>query len=243
VSQKKLGIIQSNYIPWKGYFDIINSVDEFILYDDAQYSKGSWRNRNQIKTAQGLKWLTVPVALRSNLGIKIRDVKIADSQWAKKHWGSLVTNYSAAPYFSEFGPLIHSIYEKPFAFLSDLNFEFITLICKILEIKTKITWSSEYPINDEDSNLKLLSYCKKTGSNSYLSGPSAKAYIDLSVFDKNSITVSYYDYDNYPEYPQLFGPFVQNVSVLDLIFNTGASAKTYLQSNSSLFQRPIHRAV
>ncbi len=107
---KKVAIIQSNYIPWKGYFDIINSVDVFILYDDMQYTRRDWRNRNKIITPKGLQWLTIPVAVKGKYYQKINEVEISDSSWAKKHWGSIVHNYHNAPYFKDYKNLFSSLY-------------------------------------------------------------------------------------------------------------------------------------
>ena len=110
---KKVAILQSNYIPWKGYFDIINMVDEFILYDDMQYTRRDWRNRNQIKTVDGVKWLTIPVESKGKFFQKINETKVSSSKWAQEHWKAICLNYAKAPYFKTYEPLFADIYKKP----------------------------------------------------------------------------------------------------------------------------------
>ncbi|MGI5912891.1 MAG: WbqC family protein [Syntrophomonadaceae bacterium] len=229
---KTVAILQSNYIPWKGYFDIINMVDEFILFDDVQYTKRDWRNRNVIKTAAGLKWLTIPVVSKSKYTQRICDTKTADPSWAEKHWNTLVHNYSKAAYFKNYETQLKKIYtqcaDEPF--LSKINYEFIKLICDILNISTRISWSMDYGVHESDSTFRLLRICQKAGADNYLSGPAAKAYLNESVFIQHGVTVSYMDYSGYKEYPQLYDPFEHRVTILDLIFNTGSMATQYMRS-------------
>ena len=138
-----MAIIQSNYIPWKGYFDIINLVDEFILYDHVQYTKRDWRNRNRIKTPNGLKWLTIP--FKHRFAQKINEAAISDPQWRLKHWNSNVPNCSRAKYFRTYRDFFEDLYaDSGDSFLSRINFEFLTEICGLLKIQTKLSWSSEY---------------------------------------------------------------------------------------------------
>ncbi len=230
---KKIAIIQSNYIPWKGYFDIINSVNEFILYDTEQYTKRDWRNRNKIKMSQGIQWLTIPIALKGLHKPKIQDVQISDKNWNKKHWKTIIHNYSRTKYFKEYKDFFENLYlgcnEK---YLSAINFRFITAISDILGIKTKIRWASEFRFYG-DKNEKLISICKQVGASIYLTGPAAKNYLDEELFEKEGIKVEWMDYSGYPEYPQLYPPFVHEVSIIDLIFNTGKNAKNYMKSFKS----------
>ncbi len=229
---KKVAILQSNYIPWKGYFDIINMVDEFILFDDMQYTRRDWRNRNIIKTATGLKWLTIPVDSKGKYTQRICDTKTSDPSWAEKHWNTLVHNYSKAAYFknneTQFKELYSRCADEPF--LSKINYEFIKFICEILNIPTHISWSMDYGVNESDSTLRLLRLCQEAGADHYLSGPAAKAYLDESVFEQHGIAIYYMDYSGYKEYPQLFGSFEHGVTILDLIFNTGSMATQYMRS-------------
>lgn len=228
---KKVAILQSNYIPWKGYFDMINMVDEFILYDDAQYTKNDWRNRNKIKTFQGLQWISIPV-LQERLSKKINETRIANKDWCKRHWKTIVINYSKAQYFKEYSGFFETLYsscneEK----LSEINYKFIMAINSVLGIKTKISFSSDYEFHGEKTE-KLISILKETGATEYLSGPAARKYINEKAFKDAGINLEYMDYSKYPEYPQLFKGFEHGVSILDLIFNTGPDAPKYMRSFS-----------
>lgn len=230
MKSKKIAILQSNYIPWKGYFDLINMVDEFILYDDMQYTRRDWRNRNKIKTSQGLKWLTIPVEVKGKYFQKINETKISDKDWAKKHWQSIKLNYSKAQYFREYKDAFEDLYlncNEPY--LSRINFKFINAINEILGIKTKIKWSSEFELVDGKSR-RLLSICKDCDADIYLSGPAAKGYLDEEMFVKEGISVEWMDYSGYPEYDQLYPPFAHGVTILDLIFNEGSNAVKFMKS-------------
>ncbi len=227
---KKIAILQSNYIPWKGYFDIIGSVDEFIIYDEMQYTKNDWRNRNKIKTTNGLIWLTIPVKIEK-LNQKINETKIADNKWYIKHKNSLQTNYGKATKFKECKDFIFNIYEQAsrLDYISEINYTFLNEINKFLKISTKISFSTDYNIGDGKTE-RLINICKQSNSNIYLSGPSAKNYIDEALFTKNNINLEWFDYIGYKEYEQLHPPFEHGVSILDLIFNTGEDAYKYLKS-------------
>jgi hypothetical protein len=227
---KKVAILQSNYIPWKGYFDIINMVDEFILYDDMQYTRRDWRNRNKIKTPQGLKWLTIAIEVKGKYYQKINETKISDKEWAKKHWMQIVQNYKKAPYFKEYKDIFEELYlNMNEIYLSQINYKFIEAVCKILGITTKIRWSNEFNLADGKSE-RLLGICKDCNTDIYLSGPAAKGYLDEELFQKENIKVEWMDYSNYPEYNQLYPPFEHSVTILDLIFNEGTNAKQYMKS-------------
>jgi WbqC-like protein family len=221
---KRSAIVQSCYIPWKGYFDLIGSVDEFILYDDAAYSKNGWRNRNRIKTRNGLLWLTIPVRVSGRFGQPIRSVEIADRRWAARHWKTLETSYAQAPHFRDLAPVFRELYVRAAEerFLSSVNRLFIEAICGLLELRTRTTTSMDYVL-EGDRTGRLVSLCRQAGAAEYLSGPSARTYLDESQFQRASIGVRWMDYTGYPEYPQLFTPpFVHEVSVLDLLLNVGS---------------------
>ena len=171
---KRVAILQSNYIPWKGYFDLINLVDEFILFDDMQYTRRDWRNRNQIKTRTGLQWLTIPVVVKGNFFQKIKDTRISDPGWAKRHWDSIVHNYSKATHFALYRELFESLYlGSQESFLSQINYAFVTAICKILGINTQISWSYDYT-SVEGKTERLVSICKQARATTYISGPAAR---------------------------------------------------------------------
>jgi hypothetical protein len=225
---KKVFISQSNYIPWRGYFDAISSVDEFIVYDDVQYTKRDWRNRNKIKTPAGDIWLSIPIEVKNKFYQKIRDAKTTKSNWALTHWKTLQTNYSKAPYFKTYSALFEELYlRKEYTHLTEVNYNFIRLICSILNIKTKITYSFELPVVAGSSSQRLLEICKGVNATDYFSGPAAKNYLDETLFLEQKINVHYFDYSGYSKYPQLHGPFLNELSVLDLIFNVGPDAGKY----------------
>lgn len=226
---KKVAIVQSNYIPWKGYFDMIAAVDEFILYDDMQYTRRDWRNRNQIKTPQGVQWITVPVLVKGKYHQKICDTEIEDTDWANTHWKSLSLNYGRAPFFAEFASWLKPLYlEENFTNLSQLNRRFIEAICAYLGIQTAITNSSDYVLSDGKTE-RLADLCAQAGGTEYVSGPAAKDYVDEKVFSDRGLKLTWFDYTGYPEYPQLWGEFVHGVTVLDLLFNCGKEAPRFMR--------------
>ena len=230
---KRIAILQSNYIPWKGYFDLISSVDEFILYDTAQFTKNDWRNRNRIKTSGGVIWLSIPV--RHKFGQPIQDATVSDSTWGRKHWCSLSQAYAKAPYFKTYKAAFEELYSKCGAEdkLSNINSHFIREVCRILGIKTAITWSRDYRLVEGQTE-RLVDLCKQCGASEYISGPAARNYIKPELFAQAGIRLTYMDYSGYPEYPQLYPPFEHNVSGLDLIFNTGPEAGMHMKCSCGL---------
>lgn len=226
---KKIAILQSNYIPWKGYFDIINMVDEFVFYDEVQYTKNDWRNRNKIKTSQGIQWLTIPVR-QETLEQKIKDTKISDKKWNIKHWKTINQNYSKSKYFKDYKDIFEELYLKcDEEYLSQINYKFIITINEILGIKTKLRWSSEFELLDGQTE-KLLGICKDCDADIYLSGPAAKDYFNEELAKQENIKVEWMDYSSYKEYEQLHPPFEHGVSILDLIFNEGDRSKEFMKS-------------
>lgn len=228
---KKVAILQSNYIPWKGYFDIIGMVDEFIFYDEMQYTKNDWRNRNKIKTEQGLKWLTIPVENSNRLSNeqKISDTLIFDKRWNRKHWETIKNAYRKAPFFNHYKDVFEDLYlGKEEDRLVEVNYKFIYTICNLLGIKTKISFDKDYGLIDGKTE-RLVNLVQKANGTEYLSGPAAKDYIQESLFKEAGIKLTWMDYSNYPEYPQLYPPFEHGVSILDLLFNCGDDAKKYMK--------------
>jgi hypothetical protein len=229
-SNKSLLIVQSNYIPWKGYFDMIRAVDEFVLYDDVQYTRRDWRNRNRIKTAGGTQWLTIPVEVKGKYLQKINETKISDPDWARQHWLGLCGAYRKAPFFRTWQDRFESFYRGEVSpWLSEINRELISTVCELMGITTPIRSSTDFDLREVDPTSRLLEICQKAGATDYLSGPAAKAYLDVSQFERSGVRVHWMDYGGYPEYPQLHGPFEHAVSVLDLLWMTGPSAATYLE--------------
>jgi len=224
---KKIAIIQSNYLPWKGYFDIVAAADEFILYDDMQFTKNDWRNRNKIKTPQGLSWLTVPVG--QSISQRIRDVALCNAHWQTKHWKTLQGNYARAPYFDEIATWLAPIFlVQKHSSLSELNRTLIEAVCQYLGIDTRISNSWDYDLPEGKTD-RLISLCQQAGAQMYISGPAARDYIDEALFHAAGIQLTWANYDGYPEYPQLWGDFVHGVSILDLLFNCGRSAPQYMK--------------
>jgi hypothetical protein len=220
---KRVAIVQSCYIPWKGYFDLINGVDEFILYDDLQYTKRDWRNRNRIKTPAGSAWLTIAVKAKGRYLQKIRDTMVHDRKWSERHWKSICLNYSRAPCFEATRFVFQELYEECGAetHLSRINFRFLQGISDMLGIRTRITWSMDYELVGTRSE-RLVHLCSQAGASEYLTGPTARTYLDESLFLERGISVRWMDYTGYPEYGQLFTPpFIHEVSIIDLILNQG----------------------
>ena len=230
---KKVAILQSNYIPWKRYFDMIAAVDEFILFDDMQYTRRDWRNRNQIKTPQGVQWLTVPVQVKGKYEQKIKDTLIDGSDWAVAHWKTLEQNYRRAPHFDEVAAWLEPLYiTESYTHISQLNRHFIEAVCHYLGIKTVIRNSWDFTLLDGKSK-RLANLCKQVGGTEYISGPSAKDYIEERIFTDMNIRLTWFDYSGYPEYPQLWGEFTHGVTILDLLFNCGKDSSNYMKYASS----------
>ncbi|MHA6645997.1 WbqC family protein [Mesorhizobium sp. A623] len=220
---KKVAIVQSCYIPWKGYFDQIAAVDEFILYDDMQFTRRDWRNRNLIKTPQGLQWLTVPVKVKGKYTQTIRETEIQGPDWAEVHWRTLRANYARAPHFEEIAALLKPIYRENHTTISALNRRFTEAICGYLGIGTTLRNSWEYSLAEGKSE-RLADLCRQAGATTYVSGPAAKNYLDESAFTALGLTVEWFNYDDYPSYPQLWGEFNHGISIVDLLFNCGTDA-------------------
>ncbi len=228
---KNVAILQSNYIPWKGYFDIIRKSDLFIFHDDLQYTKGDWRNRNKIKTNKGTEWLTIPCGSSENR--MICEVKITDLKWQKEHWNKIVQHYKQAPFFNEYSSFFEPFYlDHHWEFLSELNQKIIVQISKeILNLKTDFDDSRNYSLTMRKQE-RVIELLKKCDATDYISGPAAKNYLSEETLLKNGIKVHWMDYNHYPEYHQLFPPFEHQVSILDLIFNEGPAALSYLTKKS-----------
>lgn len=226
----KAVILQPSYIPWRGYFDQIRRADVFVFYDDVQYDKHGWRNRNQIKTAQGKQWLTIPVHSKGvTEGIPIKDIRIDWSKpWTKNHLKALTFAYNKAPYFREYLPLLESLYARRDECLADFTIESTIVLSRALGIaSTQFLRSSSLPGIIGAKTERLIQILKKIGATHYISGPSAQAYVEPQKFDEAGISLEYMEY-NYPEYAQLYPPFDPYVTVLDLLFMTGKEAIRYL---------------
>jgi hypothetical protein len=227
---KRVAILQSNYLPWKGYFDLMAHVDEFIFYDEVQYTTGDWRNRNRIKTPQGLKWLTVPVKYHFEQRPSIASIDIDGERWREQHWKTIQYNYARALHAACASDLLERFYlGRAPARLSELNRASITAIASFLGIRTRLSDSIDYPSPKGDPTRRLIDICAQAGATHYVSGPSARAYLREAAFHERGLAVEWFDYDGYPPYPQLWGDFEHRVSVIDLLFNCGQQAPQYLR--------------
>lgn len=227
-------ILQPMYLPWMGYFGLIDIADVFVFYDDVQFVKRSWHQRNKIKMPNGnWIWLTVPVIQNPDKKININEVMINNSiKWAEKHWKSIKHAYTKAPFFKDYAPIFEEIYKKEWTYLSNLNIALIEKISDLLGLKNdkKFIYSSELKVEGKKTD-RLINILTKIGADEYISGPTAKAYIDSNKFKEAGITLYWYEF-NHPTYPQLYGDFIPYMSVIDLLFNVGENALNYIRKGS-----------
>src|SRR3989344_330270 len=223
----KVAVLQSNYIPWKGYFDIIHDVDLFIFYDDVQYTKNDWRNRNKIVTASGTKWLTIPTG--ADLNRLICEVRLGSSVWAEKHWKTILQSYRNSGYFNLYKEFFEEVYMgMRWESLSDLN-QFLTkhISKEFLGIQARFEDSRTYGASGQKLS-RLINLLGKVQADTYVSGPSAKSYIDASMFREAGVIPEYKTYVGYPVYRHLHQPFDHYVSIIDLLFNCGPDSPYYI---------------
>jgi hypothetical protein len=220
---RTVAVLQSNYLPWKGYFDIIHDVDLFIFYDDVQYTKNDWRNRNKIKVPGGTAWITVPVG--QALDRRICDVELVDAHWQQKHWKTWQQYYGPAPCFDRCEDFLRQVYlERRWRSLSELNQHLtVTIARDFLGVTTQFADSRDFRLTGRRLD-RLLELLRAAGATRYVSGPAAVDYIDAERFSAAGIELTFKSYDGYPEYPQRFPPFDHFVSILDLLCNVGPDA-------------------
>ena len=225
-------ILQSNYIPWKGYFDLMNSADVFVIYDEVQFTRRDWRNRNKIILNGSPHWLTIPVETKGEFETPIKEVKVSDHRWAKKHWMSIRHAYGKAEYFERYEDALAKAYEKAeeLTYLTDINQLFLQLLSNNLSIKSEIKHSHQVSTTDQDPTGRLIEICQGFNANRYISGPSAENYIQQAQFDDAGIELCYANYTNYPDYKQNSKQFEHGVSVIDLLMHTGQNARQHLKS-------------
>jgi len=227
-SGKTVAIVQSNYVPWKGYFDLMRSVDELILYDEVQYTRRDWRNRNMLKSPVGPRWLTIPVEVKGRYLQRIDETLTSDPDWPTRHWATLASWYGRAPFFEHYRATLQELYlQTRERHLSCINRRFLEALAQLLRISTCVSRSSDYESHGRKSE-RLLSICQAAGAARYVSGPAARAYLQEDCFQAAGVEVVWMTYDGYPEYPQLYPPFEHRVSVLDLLFNVGEAAPRYI---------------
>jgi hypothetical protein len=229
-------ILQSCFIPWIGYFHIIDKVDHFIFLDDVQYTKRDWRNRNRILSNSGVSWLTIPVLSKGRFSQTIQETLFVNSEWKYFFINSIKHTYSGSPFYEEIFALVsNAIKESDIRNLSELNIGLIKSICKYLGISTEFHLSSDFKAR-KDKNLRLIDICSSIGANIYFSGPSAKDYIDEKIFSSNKISINFIEYPSFIKYKQFNSQdFKENLSILDVLFNLGSSTKDLLHPESHRF--------
>src|SRR5262245_32739457 len=231
---KSIAILQSNYIPWKGYFDIIGSVDEFLIFDDVQYTRRDWRNRNRIVQNGKLLWLTIPVAAKGAFEAPINAMRINDRSWARKHWASIRHAYAKTAHFGDIAPELEPAYARAadLGLLTEVNELLLRTLSGMLGLAPTFQRTEQIPRRADDATGRLVEICLARGARTYLSGPAAKAYIDQAQFDAAGITVAYANYSGYPAYEQGMQPFEHGVSMLDVLFRFGRAACFHLKTTS-----------
>jgi len=219
----KAAILQPTYLPWMGYFEMIDSADTYIVFDHVQFERKSWQQRNRIKASNGPIWLSVPVQ-KASRDTRICDMKISYANGAplEKHWKTISLAYKRAPYFDKYKLIFEKIYNKRHVLLRDLNVEIIKAICNILGIKTRIMFSSDLDLNDRDMGKtdKIVNLCKKAGITHLYDAKGSQDFIDASLFQDEGVLITFQDFEH-PRYSQLWGEFVPYLSIVDLLFNEG----------------------
>lgn len=229
---KTLVILQSNYLPWKGYFDLMAAASEFVVFDEVQFTRRDWRNRNRIVLGGQLHWLTVPVQLKGKYLAPIGEIEVADKDWAEKHWTTIQHAYGKAPHFVKVGKVLGETYADAADLrrLSDINALFLERLAGLLGIDARLVPSSSVPRTTPDPTERLIEICQGRGATRYLSGPAARNYIKRHFFDDAGISLCYANYSGYPTYDQGMETFEHGVSIIDTLMRCGASARSHLQS-------------
>lgn len=228
---RKIAILQPNYIPWKGVFDLIDRVDHFVFYDDVQYTKKDWRNRNYIKSKDSDLLLSVPVKTKGKTGQLIKDTLIDnDHKWQMKHYKSIVNCYKQSQFFERYHFILEELYlNNTWNLLSELNVFSTKIISKAINIQTNWHLSSNLSKSGSKIGDKAIKICKELNCNYFINGPSSKKFLDLNLFKKNNIHVEFIKYE-FPLYHQQYTPFSHNVSILDVIFNCGPNALKFIRN-------------
>jgi len=242
---KTVAIVQSSYIPWRGYFDLIRAADLFVLLDDVQFTKRDWRSRNCIKTANGVSWLSVPALTKGRRFQRILETEVANREWAATHWESIRHAYGKAPFFDAYNVPLSEAYREAakLSRLSDVNTLLLRRLSELLGIGTPLVFSHEIlslqELDAMDSSTRLARLTEAVGGKVYLSGPSARDYLVADPFLARNIEVRFVDYGGYPQYLQRQGRFEPAVSAIDLLFNVGAQAQEYMIDLASRATPPL----
>ena len=229
---KAIAVLQSNYIPWKGYFDIVAAVDAFLIFDDAQFTRRDWRNRNKIIINGKPHWLTIPVASKGQFEAPIREIEVSDTSWAEKHWRSIANAYAKAPFFSLYAPVLQQAYEQAAELrqLTEINELLLRRIARVLDLTTTFERTETVPRQAATPTGRLVEICVANHASVYISGPAARDYIETEQFDRAGIALRYADYSGYPVYEQNAEPFEHGVSIIDLLMRCGPDARSHLKS-------------
>jgi hypothetical protein len=231
-------ILQPSYIPWRGYFDLIHRADLFVFYDDVQYDTRGWRHRNRVKSPEGSVWLTIPVHAKGaqTLSRPIHSIETSSTgNWPAEHLRKLERLYSAAPFYADYREWLSSIYRNPPSLLADFTIATTRELASMLGItRTRFMRSSELPAHGTKTD-RLLSILEHVGATQYLSGPSARDYIEADKFERAGIELEWMTYQ-YPEYPQLYPPYDPGVTILDLLFMTGPEAPDYIWGRRAIHE-------
>lgn len=229
---KTIAILQSNYIPWKGYFDLIAAVDEFLIYDEVQFTKNDWRNRNKIVLGGKLHWLTIPVKTSGIFGAPINVIEVSNASWSDSHWQTLAQAYRRAPFFRQMAPAIEAAFQNAGQHprLSEVNEALLRSLAGMLELNTPLLRADVVPRTTEDPTARLIEICRARGATRYLSGPAARNYLRDDLFNEAGIELLFADYSGYQVYDQDHDPFQHGVSILDTLFRCGPAARDHLKS-------------
>ncbi len=222
--------MQPTYLPWMGYFDLMDQADIFVFLDSVQFDKRSWQQRNRIKSPRGELMLTVPVLTKGRFSQRICDVEIdASAHFYKEHFKSIKLNYAKAKHFQEYSQKLEEVFERRHELLADMTIEIILWLKNELGIKTEFIRSSTLDVNDAKAGL-LVKICQAVGADEYLSPLKSRDYIgEGELFAKNKIKLSYHQY-NHPQYTQLFGEFVSHLAAIDVLFNAGHECLSIIRS-------------
>lgn len=231
---KSVAILQSNYIPWKGYFDIISAVDEFVLFDEVQYTRRDWRNRNRIIFNDVPHWLSIPLQNAGNYNATIADMQVVDGDWAQKHWQKIAQAYAKAPFFKSVGPELRDLYMRAadLRALSEINAHFLQGMMRIIGLSCTVTSSLDVERRAETATARLIEICLACEASEYVSGPAAKSYIDRVAFADAGLTLRYTQYEGYQSYPQFSDSFEHGVSMIDALLQLGPEAAQMLKSHT-----------
>jgi len=232
---KRITLLQSNFLPWRGYFDFMANSDEFIVYDSCQYTVNDWRNRNQIKTHDGVRWITVPVITKGRFGQRITDAQVVDHRWIRTHLSTLAASLGKAP---QAGPALEMLGECYAAaantqWLHDINVGFLEAIHASFGFNCRLSDDSQYGIDTLDEltpSAKVAELVQRAGGTRYLTGPRGLDYLEPDDFAARAIAIDVLDYSTLAPYPQLYGDFVDHLSVIDLLANVGTDSRSYLTS-------------